>query len=149
MIKNFTPYKIPFRLTGDNSCEMGELTRLHKQKLIGVTENYTLKRRRATVFWPACEGLLIKNSQSMFENEPSLEMTNDRTTIIKIAEIDTIKNIFYLRLNEYEENLEQLEKWMQARFVTNLPVDLIGENEKLVINTPLAAQVSEYHLIWV
>ena len=142
MIKNFTLRKIPFRLTGDNSCEMGELTRLHKQKLIGVTENYTLKRRRATVFWPACEGLLIKNSQAMFENEPSLEMTNDRTTIIKIAEIDTIKNIFYLRLNEYEENLEQLEKSIQARFETNLPVDLIGENEKLVINTPLAAQVS-------
>ena len=135
-------------MTGDNSCEMGELTRLHKQKLIGVTENYTLKRRRATVFWPACEGLLIKNSQAMFENEPSLEMTNERTTIIKIAEIDTIKNIFYLRLNnEYEENLEQLEKSMQARFETNLPVDLIGENEKLVINPPLAAQVSEYHLI--
>ena len=134
-------------MTGDNSCEMSELTRLLKQKLIGITENYTLKRRRATVFWPACEGLLIKNSQAMFENEPSLEMTNERTTIIKIAEIDTIKNIFYLRLSEYEENLEQLEKSMQARFETNLPVDLIGENEKLLINTPLAAQVSEYHYI--
>ena len=83
----------------------------------------------------------------MFENEPSLEMTNERTTIIKIAEIDTIKNIFYLRLSEYEENLEQLEKSMQARFETNLPVDLIGENEKLLINIPLAAQVSKYHYI--
>ena len=119
---------------------MSELDTMVKSGKIGFTENYNLKRRRATVFWLATLGV-NGNWQARFENEPTLEISNNGT-FVKLVEIDTTRNFTcYIRLKEFEHNLGLLEKRLEDRFNVNAKIDLIGESEKLSINTPLTAKV--------